>query len=751
MVGVELMYDGSPLKLSMPQVAAMMLHKLSQICAAQESNKGVGVADAVMSIPAWFTNAQRLAMLDAFEIAGLKCLRLMHDTTAVALDYGIWRSAHKMFDESKGSRVLFVDLGYSSYQVSVVEYVLGKLVVKATAFDRNLGGRNFDMAIAEFVAAEFRAKFPGEDPMTAPKAKMKLLDACEKAKKTLSPQGVNEANLYIECLLNDRDFSVRLTREKFEELVASLLDRISSPIEQVLSESQTDRKDLQSVEIVGGGSRVASVKRKLAATLGLDVSAPNCGLSTTMNADEAIAKGCAMQAAMLSPRFKVKEYVIVEAAPFAIRLTWDSPTSTDVPSPMDMADDDDSAAKKDDDDDAVSAANPNQTECTIFLRNDETPKERRVTFKRFSEFALRASYADPSALPPAAPGQSSVDIGEFKIKGVLPAPPGSADGYQQNVRVHILHSQDGTVTVPTAQLVQLVEDETAAKPAADAMDTGKDDSPAGATTGEKASDAAPPTKKKRKQKKTALVVEAKLPRMNRKAIDAAIELEAQMAHADRVIQETSDMRNELEAYIYKMRDDIIDSLRPYISDGDKSTFEKALNETETWLYDGDGYDSTKSSYFAKLESLKKIGDPVVARQQEEAGRGIAVSAFQQKLEDLKTWANSNQEAYAHITDDEKNIVRNEANKATSWLMDHLDKQSGLSSYEDPVLKTADIRKRLEEVQSVVKPIMNKPKPTPPKDDVKTANAPPSDPANAQAKQEGKSDTPDVDMPDVPKS
>mmetsp|Transcript_9900 Transcript_9900/g.31793 ORF Transcript_9900/g.31793 Transcript_9900/m.31793 type:complete len:868 (-) Transcript_9900:401-3004(-) len=741
-VGVEVAYDSSRVTLSMPQLAAMMLFKLSQICGAQESNKGSGIAEAVVSVPCWFTNAQRLATLDACEIAGVKCLRLMHDTTATALEYGIWRSAQNKFDEAKGSRVLFVDLGYSSYQVSVVEYVRGKLAVKATAFDRTLGGRDFDLAIAQFVAAEFAAKYPGEDPLSSPKPKLKLLDACEKAKKTLSPHGVAEATMYIECLMNDRDFSLKLTLEKFESLVQPYLDRLIPPIEQVLADSATEPGALASVEIVGGGSRVASVKRTLATYLGLDLSLSNYGLSTTLNADEAVAKGCAMQAAMLSPRFKVKEYLVAEAAPFSVKVSWDTDAlggAAASTTPMDTTADD-AAAKPHDDDDGISAAAESET--LIFARNSETPKERRITFTKYADFSIRAAYAEPDRLPPPAPGHANAEIAEFDIKGVPPA-DAKLESFQK-VRVHVSHTLHGTVKVETAHLVQheLVDDE----PATMDTDAGAKDDAAAAKDADAKDDkpAEQPTKKKRKQKKTALVVDDKTPKMTRKAIDAAIELEAQMANADRVIQETNDMRNELEAYIYKMRDDVIGALRPYVSDADKTTFETALNDAETWLYDGDGYDTTKSNYANRLAALKALGDPVVARKRDEETRGLAVSALQEKVEHLKAWANSSDEAYAHISDADKSVVRDEATKAATWLMDLLDQQGAKQQHEDPVLKTIDIRKRLDDLASVVKPIMNKPKPKP------KPEAPPPEPAptpDASAKPT-EADDKDVDMSDA---
>lgn len=222
-VGVEVNYDDAKKRLSLAQCIAMMFSKMSSICG--DSNKGAGIADCVVSVPAWFTNAARLATLDAAEIAGLRCLRLMHDTTATALEYGIWRSAKKSFDEKVAQRVMFVDLGYSSYQVSVVDYVIGELRVKATTYDRTLGGRDFDVIIAKWIAEQFTAKYKGQDPWAEVKPRMKLLDAAEKAKKTLSPHGVAEASIFCECLMNDLDFSVKLPLELFEDLVKPLLDR----------------------------------------------------------------------------------------------------------------------------------------------------------------------------------------------------------------------------------------------------------------------------------------------------------------------------------------------------------------------------------------------------------------------------------------------------------------------------------------------------------------------------------------------
>ena len=208
-------------------------------------------------------------MRDACEIGGIHALRLMHDTTATAVEYGIYKSAKKVFDATAPQHVMFVDLGHASTSVSVVDFVIGKLVVKSTTFDRNLGGRDFDMAIAKWIATEFQAKHK-DDPMSTPKTLRKLLVAAEKAKKTLSPAGVTDASLFIECLMNDIDFPITLSLEKYEELTKPLLDRLAAPIGAALRESGLAPTDLTSCEIVGGTSRISAVKRTISGVLGLD-------------------------------------------------------------------------------------------------------------------------------------------------------------------------------------------------------------------------------------------------------------------------------------------------------------------------------------------------------------------------------------------------------------------------------------------------------------------------------------------------
>ncbi|GLE08797.1 hypothetical protein PINS_up020212 [Pythium insidiosum] len=251
-VGIVLNYNDEQVTFTCEQIVAMIFNKMMAIAAA--ANEGVRPAYAVLSCPGFYTDVQRRALLNASKIAGLNCLRLLNEHTAIALAYGIYKSARSLFHESEPQHVMFIDMGHASYTVSVVAFVQGKLQVKSATFDRFLGGRDFDFALAQEVAQEFQGKHK-INPLAEPKSRIKLLSACEKAKKNLSPHGVTATYVNIECLADEKDYSGQITLERFEELVAPLLDRLEDPIQRALKDAGIDKSQLASVEIVGGATR----------------------------------------------------------------------------------------------------------------------------------------------------------------------------------------------------------------------------------------------------------------------------------------------------------------------------------------------------------------------------------------------------------------------------------------------------------------------------------------------------------------
>lgn len=706
-VGVVLSYNDERVTFSCEQIVAMVLNKMQAIAAS--ANEGVNPAYAVLSCPGFYTDVQRRALLNATKIAGVNCLRLLNEHTAVALAYGIYKSARNLFHETDPQYVMFIDLGHASYTVSVVAFVQGKLQVKAAAYDRFLGGRDFDMVLAKDAAANFAEKYK-TDPLANPKSRIKLLSACEKAKKNLSPYGVTATHLNIECLADDRDYHSQVTLEHFEELIAPLLARLDAPIERALAHAGIDKSQLANVEIIGGGTRVASVKRHLAEVLGLDKDAQNYGLSTTLNADESVARGCALQCAILSPMFKVKEFSITDCVHLPVRVSWDGASAS-------KAQD----AINDDEDVNMEEESSDSNSMIIFGRKDEYPKTKRITFRRDKSFAIDAVY-DESAKP-YLPPDYVMSIGKFTIGGL----PAVDSAELPKIRVNVQQDINGLFSVSSSQLMQEIKEEEKS-----AEEEGKE--------GEAKEEAKTEQPKKKRFRKIELTVTADVGGLSNAEVLAATEQELKMAHQDRVIEETFNKRNELESFVYEMRNQVADRLADFITESERATLEEQLATAEDWLYTDEGFDSTKSVYQNKLDELRKLTNPVEFRLTESSERGVAQTELQAVIEEYKRMVNSGDEKYSHWTEEEKAKLRQACLDAETWLFDSLAKQNELKPTDAPVLTSAAIRTRAVGVRAVALPIVTKPKPLP-----KIETPAPEEPKEAAADAEADKEAEKMDL------
>ncbi|CAH0482051.1 unnamed protein product [Peronospora belbahrii] len=694
-VGIVLQYNDEPVTFSCEQVVGMILNKMQNIAAS--ANNGMNPAYCVLSCPGFYTDVQRRALLNATKIAGVNCLRLMNEHTAIALAYGIYKSARNLFHETDPQYVMFIDLGHASYTVAIVAFVQGRLTVKSAAFDRFLGGRDFDLAIAKDAAAKFAEKYK-TNPMDNSKSRIKLLSACEKAKKNLSPYGVSATHMNIECLADDRDYNAQVTLEEFEELIAPLLERLDGPIERALADAGVEKSQLANVEIVGGGTRVSSVKRHIAEVLGLDKEQQNYGLSTTLNADESVARGCALNCAILSPMFKVKEFSVTDRVHFPVRVSWDGSASgaTD--------------AAEDDEDVNMEVPSSEDNALVIFTRKDEYPKTKRITFRRDKPFSIDAAY-DESAKA-YLPSDYVMDIGKYTVSGM---PTQEAGSEIAKIRVNVQQDMNGLFSVASSQLMQEIKEEE--KPAEAESDEKKEDEIK--EGGDKKEDK-PAEPKKKRFRKIELSVHAQVSGLSSADVSSATEQELKMAQQDRVIEETFNKRNELESFVYEMRNQITNKLAGFITSNEKSNVETKLIETEDWLYTDEGFDSTKSAYQQKLDDLRKLTSPVEFRQTESTERSVAQAELTSVLEEYKRMVNSGDDAYSHWTEDEKTKLRQTCVDAESWLFDGLSKQAELDPTSAPVLTSASIRSKIVAVRAVALPITTKPKPLP---KVETAVAP----------------------------
>src|SRR5213082_1304952 len=284
------------------EISAMILQKLK---ADAEAYLGEQVTDAVITVPAYFNNAQREATNDAGKIAGLNVLRIINEPTAASLAYGL--------DKESDQTILVFDLGGGTFDVSVLEIGDGVFEVKSTAGDNHLGGDNFDKAIVDWLVAEFK-RDQGIDLKNDPMALQRLYEAAEKAKIELSTAQESQINLpFITADQGGpKHLDVRMTRAKLNELTADLLGRVVAPVRQALDDAKEKGVDkIDHVVLVGGMTRMPAVQEKVKELTGKD---PHRGV----NPDEVVAVGAAIQAGVLGG--EVKDVLLLDVTPLSLGI-----------------------------------------------------------------------------------------------------------------------------------------------------------------------------------------------------------------------------------------------------------------------------------------------------------------------------------------------------------------------------------------------------------------------------------------------
>lgn len=283
------------------EISAQILRKLVDDASKYLNEK---ITDAVITVPAYFNDAQRQATKDAGRVAGLNVLRIINEPTAAALAYGL--------DKKKNETILVFDLGGGTFDVSILEVGDGVFEVKSTNGDTHLGGDDFDKAIVDWLAAEFK-KDNGIDLLTDKQALQRLTEAAEKAKIELS--AVTETTVNLPFVTADasgpKHLEAKLTRAKFDELTHSLVERCRIPVEKALSDAKLSAKDIDEVILVGGSIRIPAVQRLVKAMTGKD---PN----QSVNPDEVVAVGAAIQGAVLSG--DLKDVVLLDVTPLSLGI-----------------------------------------------------------------------------------------------------------------------------------------------------------------------------------------------------------------------------------------------------------------------------------------------------------------------------------------------------------------------------------------------------------------------------------------------
>uniref|UniRef100_A0AAY4BCK0 Hypoxia up-regulated protein 1 n=1 Tax=Denticeps clupeoides TaxID=299321 RepID=A0AAY4BCK0_9TELE len=747
------------------------------------------IKDVVITVPAFFNQAERRAVLQAAQVAGLKVLQLINDNTAVALNYGVFR---RKDINATAQNVMFYDMGSGSTTATIVTYQTVKtkesgtqpqLQIRGVGFDRTLGGFEMELRLRDHLAKLFNEqKKSKKDVRENLRAMAKLLKEAQRLKTVLSANAEHGAQ--IEGLMDDIDFKAKVTRAEFEALCADLFDRVPAPVKDALSSSEMSMDDIEQVILVGGATRVPKVQEVLLKAVQKEE------LGKNINADEAAAMGAVYQAAALSKAFKVKPFLVRDAAVFPIQVEFSRETEEE---------------------DGMKTTKHNKR--ILFQRMAPYPQRKVITFNRYTDdftalFGVLwlCNFHSSSLFI-----FGSSNLTTVRLSGVGSSFKKHSDAESKGIKAHFNMDESGVLILdrvesvfeteaaveekeestltklgntitklfgggssePNPNVTEQVQDEEEVPPEAGKDQDEQEEKPGEKQEPEEKKEAEPQAEeqtdkadgkeikgekaeegkeenKDKPQKKSKISEDVRVELVVNDVLDPSIDdIDSStkklqdLTNRDLQKHEREKSLNSLEAFIFETQDKLYqEEYQVVVSEQEKEEISGKLSEASNWM-DEEGYTASTKELKEKFSELKKLCKAMFFRVEErrkwperlaELDRMLNQSSF--FLTGVKLIPESDQ----IFTDVEMKTLEKVINETTVWKNETVAEQDKRSPTEKPVLLSKEIEAKISLLEREVNYLLNKakfakPKPKPKPKDTNSSSTENSKTSNSTADSE----------------